>query len=796
MSRTRATRSKRADRTRAVSVRVTGVVQGVGFRPFVHALATRHGLSGHVGNDADGVFIEAAGPAPAVDAFLTGLRDEAPPLAVVDRVMVTERQSSLASRGRGLQGSAEGGFVVVPSPTAGSATAATSIPPDTAVCDACLTELRDPADRRFGYPFIACTHCGPRFTMVTGLPYDRDRTTMVDFPLCAACQAEYEDPRSRRFHAEPTACPDCGPALSMPVPAVVAALRSGRIVAIKGVGGYHLACDAGNDDAVNRLRTRKQRGDKPFAVMVADLGEARRIADLDDRAADLLVSPARPIVLARGRDEALRARVAPGTNLIGVLLPYAPLHHLMFDAGAPRALVMTSGNLSDEPICIDVDEAEERLAGIADVFCHHDRRIHVSCDDSVVRIVAGQPQPVRRSRGYAPLPVRLPMSSPPAIAVGGELKATAAVAAGSRAWLSQHIGDTSSPATLDMLARSIDTLVALQRVRPGVVVSDAHPGYLSHGWAARKAESIGAEHLVVQHHHAHLASLLAEHGMAPDEPVLGVVFDGTGFGADGTIWGGELLLGSYAAAERVGHLRPILLPGGDAAIRYPPRTAVSHLLAAGIDPLGTASAEALRPGQLELLTKLLTTGSHCVPTSSVGRLFDAVASLLDVCQVADFEAQAATALEAVATAGVGTPVEPTRLGGEAFVDATTPAGQPLVLDPRPWIARAVADHATGVPAPIAARRFHTALAESVVATAERIRRDRGVATVGLTGGVFANALMTSDCRHGLESRGFTVLTHRVVPPNDGGLALGQVAVAAAGGAARPGAFRTASSGVR
>jgi hydrogenase maturation protein HypF len=757
-----------------VAVRVTGVVQGVGFRPFVHHLAGELGLSGHVGNDADGVFIEATGPRAAIEAFLRRLVVEAPALAVIEDVQVTPADPAVRRPGPQT-------FAIVASPTAPASAAATSIPPDTAVCADCLAEMRDPADRRFGYPFIACTNCGPRFSIVTGLPYDRSGTTMADFTLCPDCRAEYTDPDSRRFHAQPTACPACGPRLTMPVPEVVGALASGAIVAIKGIGGYHLACDARDAAAVGRLRSRKQRGDKPFAVMVADLATAGAVAHLGADAAALLTSPARPIVLADSSDPALQDLVAPGNSFIGVMLAYAPLHHLLFDAGAPPVLVMTSGNLTDEPICIDPTEAEHRLAGIADVFCHHDRRIHVACDDSVARIVAGRPQPVRRSRGYAPLPVALPLDAPDLVAVGGEIKATAAVASGRRAWLSQHIGDTENLETLDMLGRSIATLVALQQVQPTAVVSDAHPGYLSHGWAARHARDLGVEHLEVQHHHAHLAALLAEHSVPPSTAVLGFVFDGTGYGTDGTIWGGELLLGSYASVQRVGHLRPVLLPGGDAAIRFPARAAVAHLAAAGLDPTGTAPGQDLGATGLRLVSRMLATGTHCVPTTSVGRLFDAVASLLDVRQAVDYEAQAAIELEALAARALRADRRPDALQGPR-PPITEAEGPGLLLDPRPWIARAVAEHAAGEDVGQAALTFHHALADAVLAAAQQARDLHGIALVGLTGGVFANAVLTEECLDRLGSAGFTVLTHRLVPPNDGGLALGQVAVAAAGGA--------------
>jgi hydrogenase maturation protein HypF len=653
----------------------------------------------------------------------------------------------------------------------------TSIPPDTAVCVECLAEMRDPDDRRHGYAFIACTNCGPRYTIVTGLPYDRPFTTMVDFPMCSECQQEYDDPASRRFHAQPTACPQCGPQLSTDVPSIVADLQAGRIVALKGVGGYHLACDGRNAAAVDRLRRRKQRGDKPFALMAADVSVALTIAALE-AAIDTLTSPARPIVLATSRDERLQESVAPGNSYLGVLLPYAPLHHLLFDAGAPSVLVMTSGNLADEPICTTPDEAQERLSRIADSFLHHNRRIHVACDDSVVRVSGSGLQPVRRSRGYAPLPMTLPMDSEPVIAVGGELKTTICVADGRRAWLSQHIGDTENLETLAMLARTVETLTTLQRVRPVAIISDLHPGYLSRRWVQEEAERRLVPHLMVQHHHAHVASLLAEHIWPDDRPVLGFAFDGTGYGLDGTIWGGELLLGTYAAVERVGHLAPIPLPGGDAATRRPLRSALAHAHAAGL-ALSASLPALLRaePNEVAVINRMLATGAGCTSTTSVGRLFDAVAALLDVRRSIDYEGQAAIELEALA-AGAG-PVPIAGLDWSLGVDV---ADGDVILDPSPVIAAALAAALGGMDRGMAARAFHEGLAASVRRAAILVRDRTGVDTVGLTGGVFANVVLTGECQGRLEQEGFTVLLHRMVPANDGGLALGQVAVAAAGGA--------------
>jgi len=751
--------------SRRVAIRVTGVVQGVGFRPFVHAVAAAEAISGFVGNDAAGVFIEAQGSRASIERFLVAVQS-GPSLAQVDSVTTSD-----------LEPVPEQGFRVVSSR---DSTGTTSIPPDTAVCDDCLTELRDPGDRRHAYPFIACTNCGPRYTIVTGLPYDRPQTTMADFPLCAACQSEYDDPASRRFHAQPTACPECGPRLDTPIRDIVAALDQGAIVAIKGVGGYHLACNARDELAVSTLRTRKQRGAKPFALMVRDLRSAQSIVSLDDTAIAALTSTARPIVLAPSTDPALQASVAPGNTFLGVMLPYAPVHHLLFDEAAPPVLVMTSGNLSDEPICITEHEAVERLADLADVFVHHDRRIHVACDDSVVRATGGFVQPVRRSRGFAPLPITVPLASPPLVAVGGELKTAACVSTGHLAWLSQHIGDTENLETLAMLGRTVATLTELQQIDPEAIVSDAHPAYLSRRWAADEAARRGVPHLTVQHHHAHLAALLAEHGWEPERQVLGFTFDGTGYGSDGSIWGGEILLGAYQGVDRVGHLRPVLLPGGDAAVRRPLRTALAHLAGAGLE--ADASLATVRDAddrELAVVGRMLQTGTGCVPTTSMGRLFDAVASLLDVRQSVDYEGQAAIELEALAASA--TEVDPDRV--EAWVPGLATTDEGLVLDPSHTIAAAVSAVRAGRSRAESAWRFHMGIAEAVLRAAVRIREDTGVDTVGLTGGVFANAVLTTACQGRLRREGFTVLVHERVPPNDGGLALGQVAVAAAGGAA-------------
>ncbi len=770
-------------RLRRIALRITGVVQGVGYRPFAYAEAQDRGLTGFIGNDPSGVFIEAQGETADLESFQAALA-QGPPLAVVEQVTVVELDVLTDDTAFTIVASEEG---------AGS----TSIPPDTATCEDCLREMADPSDRRFRYPFIACTHCGPRYTIVTGLPYDRPFTTMAAFPLCASCEEEYADPRDRRFHAQPTACPDCGPRLRFTdgasecwgdeaLAAALGAWEAGQIVAVKGVGGYHLACDARQPGAVARLRDRKQRGAKPFAVMVRDVDTAAGIVELDDVARSLLTSREAPIVLAQARDGVLRDAVAPGQARIGVMLPYAPVHHLAFAAHpqrpggwVPEVLVMTSGNAADEPICIDAGEAEIRLAPMADAFLHHDRGIHVSCDDSVL---AAGGQPVRRSRGYAPLPLHLPLPVAPTLAVGGELKTTLCVATAQRAWMSQHIGDTANLETLALLARTATTLSELVRVTPELIAADMHPGYLSRRWAEERARETGAQVFLVQHHHAHVASLMAEHGVPPDEPVLGFAFDGTGYGADGTIWGGEILLATYAEALRVGHLRPIGLPGGDAAIRRPARTALAHLFAADIPwSDGLPPFDHCDETERRVIGRMLLTGTGCTPTTSMGRLFDAVSSLLGVCQDVDYEGQAAIELEALASQGRtarrdgrAAPVGPSR---STWALAVTESEGVLQLDPGPVLGAAVAGLAAGVPAPAAAYSFHEALADAVAQAAAWARDRHGVSTVGLTGGVFANRLLEALCRERLGAIGVAVLTHRLVPSNDGGLALGQAVVA-------------------
>ena len=755
-------------------IEVTGVVQGVGFRPFVHRLATAAGLSGFVGNDGDGVFVELEGDPVAVDAVMARIVASPPPLAQIDTITATAVEPT------GSQG-----FEIVSSRPGTGAT--TFVSPDLDVCDDCRRELADPADRRFRYPFINCTSCGPRFTITLSTPYDRPATTMAGFTMCERCQSEYDDPADRRFHAQPNACPDCGPRVWLepddgsadPVAAARALVAGGGIVAVKGVGGFHLACNARNHVAVSELRARKNRIEKPFAVMVADLATARSIAVLSEAECAVLTSRRRPIVLADARldvgpDAALSAAVAPGMRRLGVMLPSSPLHHLLVEPG--EVWVMTSGNISAEPIVKDNDEARRLLTYLADALLLHDRDIHVHCDDSVVRLLDDEELPVRRSRGYAPLPVRLGFDTPPTLAVGGELKATFCLAAGHDAFMSQHIGDMANLETLTAFTAAVEHMQTLFRIRPEVLVADLHPRYLSAGWAERAAD--GRPVIRVQHHHAHIASVLAEHRHAG--PVIGFSFDGTGYGTDGTIWGGEVLVGDLTGFERVGHLATAALPGGDASVHRPYRMALSHLHRAGLPWAELIPSVAATPAAERItLHHQLETGLNSVGTSSVGRLFDAVASLAGVCHLASYEGQAAMQLEAI--------VAPDETGAYPFGIADDAAagsgggggggGGGAIIDPTPALGALVADLAADVGPGVIAARFHHGLARTVAALAGRISRTTGIRTVALSGGVFQNATLVQEASRLMVADGMMVLRHRVVPPNDGGLALGQVALA-------------------
>ncbi|MEU3406583.1 carbamoyltransferase HypF [Streptomyces sp. NPDC006670] len=768
-------------------VTVRGVVQGVGFRPYVYTRATTLGLAGHVTNTPEGVVAEVEGPRSAVAAFCDRLAADAPPLAVVDTV---DHRPVPATGGAG--------FTIIASRTGGPPR--TLVSPDTATCADCLAELADPADRRHRHPFITCTHCGPRFTIVTGLPYDRAHTTMARFPMCPDCAREYTDPADRRFHAQPVACPACGPRLRLltgrppratatadPVAGARRLLAEGAVLAVKGLGGYHLACDAGNAEAVAALRRRKERGDKPFALMARDLADIERLAELGPGERELLTGAVRPIVLLRRRAATapeLADAVAPGSPDLGVMLPYTPVQHLLLglpgDPPGPRLLVMTSGNLSGEPIVTDDDEALARLAHLADAWLTHDRPIHVPCDDSVVRICDGEPLLLRRSRGYAPLPLTLPFPVPATLAAGGDLKNALCLGEGRRAWLSAHIGDMDDLATQDTFAHAQRQLSALTGVTPALLAADRHPGYRSGRWT--RDHAAGRPLVPVQHHHAHIASALAEHGHDGAERVIGVAFDGTGYGDDGAVWGGEVLLADYAGYTRFAHLAYVPLPGGDAAVRRPYRMALSHLRAAGLARTpDLPCTAACPPDELRVLETQLERGLNCAPTSSMGRLFDAVSSLAGIRQHAGYEAQAAVELEAAALQA------PPDRRAYAFGLRLPPPGTkaPVTADPAPVLAAAVADVRAGTPRPLVAARFHAAVAALVADLCLLARAAHGLDTVALTGGVFCNTLLSSACARALRARGFTVLRQHRVPPNDGGLALGQLMVAAAAATRHP-----------
>ncbi len=774
---------------------VAGIVQGVGFRPFVAGLATELGLRGHVGNDATRVFIEVAGPASAIDELVRRLSDEPPPLARIDRLTRTAVEpSSQAERT---------GFEIVASRTSDGQR--TLVPPDTAVCADCVRELLDPTDRRYRHPFITCTNCGPRFTIITGLPYDRVATTMASFPLCPACRQEYEDPTDRRYHAQPIGCHDCGPTLSYrsatgdrtgdgALAAAATALYQGEIVAVKGLGGYHLACRADDDEAVARLRARKHRADKPFAVMVANLAEAERLAEISGPEAGLLTSGAAPIVLLRARPDGQRSElaelVAPGNPLVGIMVAYTPLHHLLL-AEVGRPLVMTSANRGGEPLAIDA-ETLGLLSDLYDGVLDHDRPIHQACDDSVVRVVAGRLLPIRRARGYAPIPVPFPSGGRPVLATGAELKNTFCVATDGRAWVSQHVGDMGNLPTLNAFSTSVEHYRDLYRIEPEVVAADAHPAYLSSRWARDRH---GDRVVEVQHHHAHVAAIMAEHQLDPNEPLLGFAFDGTGFGPDGTIWGGEVLDVTVDGFRRVAHLSPIPLPGGDAAIEFPDRVALAHLWAAGIDWSDDLPPVAgFDPAERQLLTRMLEGRVNAVETTSMGRLFDAVASLLDLRHHVNYEAQAAIDLEIAAAdgrddadPGYRFTLDPDpHLDPDHDLELGDERG-PSSIGCAPVLQALIDDQRDEVPVPTRAWRFHQAVVDVVVRLAVADRARTGRTAVALTGGVFQNALLAERSIAALADNGIVGLTHALVPPNDGGLALGQAFIAAHRTAAEPAA---------
>jgi hydrogenase maturation protein HypF len=780
---------------RAIEVR--GVVQGVGFRPFIWRLAAELGLDGSVVNRAGQVEIVVAGSAESVEAFARRIREDAPPRAHVEEVIVRSGASSI-TRGSG--------FAILESENAASTERL--FPPDIATCDDCLRELLDPADRRYRYPFTNCTNCGPRATIIEDLPYDRSRTSMRAFPLCPACAAEYRDPTNRRFHAEPVACPDCGPQLSYRRPeeaapsaareaalqAALADLGAGRIVAIKGLGGYHLACDATDQAAVARLRDRKHRWAKPFAVMVRSLDEAALLASLSAPEEELLASPARPIVLVerrRGGVPALAdgvvnaepAREAALNRRVGIFLPYTPLHHLLL-AGFGGPIVLTSGNLSDEPLATDDAEALERLSGIADSFLSHDREIRARYDDSLTRIVDGRESLIRRGRGYAPDPLPLPVATPePLLAVGAELKHTFALARGGRAHVAPHTGDLEDLLTYRAFEGNLAHLQRLLDVEPAWVVHDLHPGYLSTQFALRNFP--GNRRIGVQHHHAHVVSAAAEAGVTDE--FIGVAFDGLGMGEDGTLWGGEVLVATLASYRRVARFGRAAMPGGALAVRKPYRMALGYLLAAEafesdgsigsvlsvaewIEPeLTAAFRDRLDPREVYVVRVQLARGLNAPVVSSAGRLYDAAASLLGIRDVAEYEAQAAVELELLAEEG--------SFGPLPF--ALVRRGGLLVYDPRPTLRAILEGLADGIPAGRLAAQFQETVAAVTRELVGEVAAATGLRIVALSGGVFQNQWLATTLVRRLTRDGFAVHTNQKVPANDGGIAYGQAAVAAA-----------------
>ncbi|MGV0785373.1 carbamoyltransferase HypF [Mycolicibacterium sp. XJ2] len=756
-------------------VRVRGVVQGVGFRPFVYTTAAALGLTGSVRNDSAGALVDVEGETADVETFLIRLRDHPPPLAVIEGL---DTEALPVAGGTG--------FVIADTSRTDGGRTLTS--PDVAMCADCAAEQRDPRNRRFRHAFINCTNCGPRFTIIASLPYDRHATTMAGFDMCETCAREYHDPADRRFHAQPVCCPDCGPTLTYrhlagatmtgesALQRARRLLTDGGILAVKGIGGYHLACDAADERAVAELRTRKRRGDKPFAVMAPDLATARGLVEIDAPSARLLAGPQRPIVLMPRRDGAPVAdAVAPHNPDLGILLAYTPVHALLFglpgDAPGPTALVMTSANLAGEPICFADATALERLSRIVDGWLMNDREILVPCDDSVMRVITldGGDEPVelpiRRSRGYAPLPVALPMPVPPSLAVGADLKNTMAVADGRYAWLSQHIGDMDDLATLSAFDSAQRHLRELTSVAPQVLVADAHPLYRSTEWARRNAADRPVK--LVQHHHAHIAAVMAEHGLDGSTQVLGFAFDGTGYGPDRAVWGGEVLLANYKGYQRLAHLKYVPLAGGDVSVLRPYRMALAHLRSAGIawDP-ELPPVSACPPDERQTLARQLETGLGCVPTSSMGRLFDAVSSLAGVRHVVDFEAQAAIELEGISRG--------TDCGTIAYAFAIDASDSTKVIDPAPVLHAIVADLRADVSSSVIGAQFHRAVANLVVELA--CTHADSSRPVALSGGVFQNAMLLESTLNGLHGKGIDAMTHRTVPPNDGGIALGQLLV--------------------
>lgn len=764
-------------RIAARRLRVVGTVQGVGFRPYIYRLARQHGVSGWVLNDGEGVLIHAEGTPRQLRAFTQAIVPNQPVLARVKEVRLLQDYGFVPEREHvdfDIAASVEDG------------TKGTTVPADSHVCDACLAELFTPGNRRYRYPFINCTNCGPRFSLIRGLPYDRAKTTMAGFQMCRHCQSEYDEPGNRRFHAQPNACPECGPGVALSdgtgpvghgdsaVAMAIDALLAGKVVAIKSVGGFHLAVDAQNGTAVDLLRRRKRRDAKPFAVMADTLATARRYVEIDPHEGDLLCSFARPIVLLRKRLNALPSQIAPGNPNLGVMLASAPLHYLLLANPALPVLVMTSGNVSGQPIAFRNETALEQLFSVADLVLHHDREIETRVDDSVIRCSThpGLDRPVlsfiRRSRGYAPYPVEVAGPLHNIVAYGAELKTTVALTQGRHVLLSQHIGDLKNDETFASHQACIEHLGQLFDIQPHWVACDMHPSFRS----SRFAKERGQDRIVhVQHHHAHMASCMAENGL--NGTTLGVIFDGAGYGPDQTIWGGEFLLGSYASAQRVAHLRAMPLLGGDKAVHEPWRIAFALAARArgdvGDPCAGIAALEALDSQQRHVMGTMFKRGINSVPTSSMGRLFDGVAAMLGICSRAEYEAHGPIAMEALLQRNLDL--------AEPYDCSLNDADGMLQIDPDPLIRQLLSDLASDVAVAHISRRFHSTVVEITCTICTRMREAHQVNQVVLSGGVFLNEFLLVNTLQRLQQLGFSAHCHRTVPTNDGGIALGQVAVA-------------------
>lgn len=752
-----------------LKLNIRGIVQGVGFRPFIFSLAVRHHLTGWVINNSNGVEIEVDGSSDSLNSFVNDIRHQLPPLASIDTFHI-EEQPAQGYTTFEIRRSQENPGEFIP------------ISPDVSICDDCWRELFDPANRRYRYPFINCTNCGPRFTITQNIPYDRPNTTMAGFPLCNDCLAEYQNPLDRRFHAQPVACEVCGPALwyeedgrrlsqgEAALQAARKALRQGKVIAIKGLGGYHIACDAANESALERLRERKRRSDKPFALMAFSLEVIQKYAIVSDLESKLLLSRQKPIVLLeKSLTNGLPDAIAPQQHTLGFMLPYTPLHALLLEPSTdyPEVLVMTSGNLSEEPIAYEDADAIQRLTPMVDGFLLHNRPIHMRVDDSVMRVMRGSTYPIRRSRGYAPEPIRTSRPLPEILACGGELKNAFCLSRDQYAFMSHHIGDMENYETERSFEQGIQHFEKLFRIHPTAIACDSHPNYLASTYARERSNREQLPLIEVQHHHAHLAACLAEHNLWDNkENVIGCIFDGTGYGSDGAIWGGEFLIGNAAQFQRITHLPYVPQPGGDAATRHPARMALAHLWKAGIvwqDDLPPLSA--LSDREQAALQNQLEKQVNCPQTSSMGRFFDAVSSLIGVRQHVNYEGQAAIELEAIAD------------GNESGCYPMLFSPTSYTIDLKPFWQALLADHRTGTPTANLAARSHNSIVQLCEHICDTIRNDFSINTVVLSGGVWQNRYLFDRTVFTLENQGFQVLTHQKVPANDGGIALGQIAVA-------------------